>query len=282
MAASEGNSARMRRQVLQGMLDENVDLLQDQPLGTVRRGRMLRRARLRRLGALGGGVAAVVALVLWIGSGVGATPDGSAAVTPGASSPPHPGTIQRTDPSERLARLLNGRGGAPLLPHAIPLAVRRVVLDPGHGGRDGGTSLAYGLTEKEITLDIALRLGRLLEAAGLEAVMTRSDDEGVSLRRRAAIANEAHADLFLSIHVNWLPNRDARGVETYFLGETEDPFVNRLAAAENRDSGFSVADYRSLLEGIYADVRHDESRHLATTIQHSLYETLRQANRQLD
>jgi N-acetylmuramoyl-L-alanine amidase len=109
-------------------------------------------------------------------------------------------------------------------------------------------------------------------------VLTRSSDESIPPRRRAEIANEARADLFLSIHVNWLPDRTARGLETYYLGPTDDPFLRQLASLENRDSGFALADYRELLEGIYADVRRDQSRLLAAGIQQTLFETLRDDN----
>ena len=90
--------------------------------------------------------------------------------------------------------------------------------------------------------------------------MTRTGDETVALKDRTKIANTAGADLFVSIHVNWLPDREARGFETYFAGATVDPFLKELAAQENRDSGFSVADTRRLLDGIYSGVRLQESR----------------------
>jgi len=164
----------------------------------------------------------------------------------------------------------------------IPLAVDRVVVDAGHGGRDSGTALGYGLREKDLTLDIALRLGTMLEAAGYDVIQTRTSDLSVSLKERAEMANNARADVFVSIHVNWLPRREARGVETYYLGHTDDPFLRSLAATENRDSGFSMADYRHLLEGIYADVRQDQSRRLAESVQQSLFESLRTQNPQIE
>jgi N-acetylmuramoyl-L-alanine amidase len=169
----------------------------------------------------------------------------------------------------------------PLVPAVIPVRVGRIALDPGHGGVDGGTTVEYGLLEKDLTKDIANRLARLLTAASWDVVLTRTGDDGVPLRRRSEIANEARADLFVSIHVNWLPDRNARGFETYYLGPTDDPFLRRLASLENRDSGFALSDYRELLEGIYADVRHDQSRLLATRIQHRLLETLRDVNPQI-
>jgi len=166
----------------------------------------------------------------------------------------------------------------PLVPAVIPVTVGRVALDPGHGGIDGGTSMGYGLLEKDLTKDITNRLAGLLADASWEVVVTRDGDDPVSLRQRADIANAASADLFLSIHVNWLPDRTARGFETYYLGPTDDPFLRRLAAIENRDSGFALSDYREVLQKIYADVRHVQSRDLAHHVQERLFETLRHDN----
>lgn len=171
--------------------------------------------------------------------------------------------------------------GAEHISRVIPLSVRRVVVDPGHGGRDGGTSLAFGLLEKDLTLDIGLRLTRKLEEEGFIAVLTRSEDVEVPLADRATRANAEKADLFVSIHVNWLPDRSARGFETYFLGPSDDPFVNRLAASENRSSSFTLADTRHLLDVIYANVRRGESRRLAEAIQDSLFDVLRGENSEI-
>ena len=165
----------------------------------------------------------------------------------------------------------------PLDRNAIPLAVRRVVVDPGHGGADDGTT-GFGFNEKAMTLDIARRLQSRLLADGFEVYLTREDDRDVSLRERAMMANELRADLFISIHINWIAERSVRGLETYFLGATDDPELNALARRENQDSGYSLADMKSLLESIYTDVRQDESRQLASRIQRSLYSSLLRQN----
>jgi N-acetylmuramoyl-L-alanine amidase len=104
----------------------------------------------------------------------------------------------------------------------------------------------------------------------------------VALEKRGELAYMGGADIFVSIHVNWIENRRARGVETYFLGPTEDPYLTRLAADENRESGYSLADMRKLLDRIYADVRQEKSRKLAETMQASLFSSLRKVNPQLD
>jgi N-acetylmuramoyl-L-alanine amidase len=174
--------------------------------------------------------------------------------------------------------------GAPqaLAKAVFPLSVKRVVLDPGHGGGQHGAIADSGVTEKELTLDIALRLRRLLKGTSLDVLMTRDSDVTLSLAERAAFANANRADLFVSIHVNWIPRRDIRPVETYYVGPTDDPHVQRLASRENRDSGFSLASYRHLLEKIYIDNRRDESRALARAINGELYRSLRQRNPRLE
>ena len=161
---------------------------------------------------------------------------------------------------------------------AFPLAVRRVVLDAGHGGTDPGATAAE-LLEKEITLDIGRRLRTRLERDGFEVVVTRDGDKTIALRERARLANDSRSDIFVSIHVNaLLKHTDARGIETYYLGATTDPKLTQLAAAENRVSGYSIADMRALLDGVYADARRDESQELAGAVQRQLFTTLRKAD----
>jgi N-acetylmuramoyl-L-alanine amidase len=166
-------------------------------------------------------------------------------------------------------------------PIVFPLDVRRVIVDPGHGGKNIGTEAPSGLVEKEMALDISKRLQELLEDGAFEAVLTREGDEFISLEDRAEFANSNRGDLFVSIHLNWIDTREVRGVETYYLGPTNDPYLTQLAAEENRDSGYSLADFRSMLDRVYAGVRQTESRRLASTVQQSLYNSLRRVNPQL-
>jgi|CXWL01.1.fsa_nt_gi N-acetylmuramoyl-L-alanine amidase len=169
----------------------------------------------------------------------------------------------------------------PMPADVFPLAVRRVVIDAGHGGGNLGTKTPGGLLEKDITLDIALRLREALSADPIEVLLTRDADRFVNLQDRAAWANERRADIFLSIHVNWLEGSRSSGVETYYLGTATDSFVTELASRENLDSGHSLAEMRTLLEGIYADLRHDKSRELASAIHGSLYGALARINPEL-
>lgn len=165
----------------------------------------------------------------------------------------------------------------PLDSAVLPLEVRRFVLDPGHGGDDLGTS-AGEVVEKDVTLDIALRLRRLLERDGFEVALTRQEDVAISLRDRAQLANRERADVFVSIHINWMTTREVRGIETYYLGPTDDPALKDLARLENQDSGYTLSDMRSLLDRIYVDLRQSESRQLASSVQRSLLHSLREVN----
>jgi N-acetylmuramoyl-L-alanine amidase len=109
-------------------------------------------------------------------------------------------------------------------------------------------------------------------------LLTRDRDEHVVLRDRARLANEARADLFVSVHLNWLEPASNRGVETFFLGPTQDPFLVQLTSRENQESGYSLADVRRLLDGIYLDLRQQESQLLARAVQRSLYRALGERN----
>jgi N-acetylmuramoyl-L-alanine amidase len=167
---------------------------------------------------------------------------------------------------------------APVDLRVFPLRVKRIVLDPGHGGVDAGAVTPSGVVEKDITLDIGQRLRRLLERAAFEVVMTRGVDETVPLTQRVALANAAGADLFVSIHVNSFATSQARGAEVYYLGPTSDPQALQLAAVENRHSGYSLGDYHRLLERVYLDVRRAESYQLANAIQQELTKLLRRVD----
>jgi N-acetylmuramoyl-L-alanine amidase len=261
---------RLKRRLLSELVQENVDLIQGR--------RRLRPPRprndWRRAGAAG-----VLALASLVGAsrvGPAAPPARHAALRPArpeARRAPRPAGAAASD-----ARL---PVPGPIDPAAFPLAVRRIVLDSGHGGEDVGTHTRAGVTEKSLTLDIAFRLRQLLRR-DFEVLMTREDDRGVALEDRAALANRAGADLFVSIHLNWIANPRARGVETYYLGATDDPVLTELAAAENRGSRYSLADLRKILDRLYTDVRQDSSRRLAEAVQAALFRSLAQVNPALD
>ncbi|MGI8742933.1 MAG: N-acetylmuramoyl-L-alanine amidase [Bryobacteraceae bacterium] len=162
----------------------------------------------------------------------------------------------------------------------LGLKVRRVVIDAGHGGQDAGTTGPDGLHEKDVALDVAKRLGALIQdRLGSEVIYTRTDDTFVPLGRRTAIANEANADLFLSIHVNSSPARAAAGVETYYLSFTTSRSAMETAARENAGADQNVHDLQDLLRQIALKDKVDESREFASRIQTSLGPAAARANR---
>ena len=192
---------------------------------------------------------------------------------PGAGIPPDP-PVEATPPQSAV-RFTQPPESLDL--DVFPLPIRKIVLDPGHGGSATGTA-AGGLTEKDLALDIAGRVRELL-ADRYRVAMTREADIDVELDRRSAIANRAEADLFVSIHVNWLARNQTCGVETYYLGPTDDPELTALAERENAEAhGYSLADLRRILDGVYAQAMQDESRTLANAVQAALFEGLRKSN----
>jgi N-acetylmuramoyl-L-alanine amidase len=147
-----------------------------------------------------------------------------------------------------------------------------VVIDAGHGGHDAGTHGPSGLLEKDVVLDVALRLGTLLQARlGSEVVFTRSDDTYIPLEERTRIANDHKADLFLSIHANSSPFKVVAGVETYYLNFTTTKTSLELAAKENAGSQSSIFDLKDVLAKIAMKDKIDESREFAASLQNSLF-----------
>lgn len=158
------------------------------------------------------------------------------------------------------------------LTRALGLKIRRIVLDPGHGGHDQGTAGPTGLTEKEVVLDIGLRLGALLEESlGTEVIYTRKDDRFVPLEQRTKMANDSRADLFLSIHANSSPIKAVSGVETFFLSFTTSKSALETAARENASSERGVFELRDLLQKIALKDKIDESREFASRVNAALY-----------
>lgn len=169
--------------------------------------------------------------------------------------------------------------GETSLVRALGLKIGRIVIDAGHGGHDSGTIGVDGLQEKDVVLDVALRLGKLLhERLGAEIIYTRSDDTFIPLETRTAIANKAQADLFLSIHANSSRDSSARGVETYYLNFTSQPDALEVAARENAVSDQSIHQLSDLVKKITLKDKIDESREFASNVEESLYAGLQHGN----
>jgi len=162
--------------------------------------------------------------------------------------------------------------GGRSLTRALGLKIGKIVIDAGHGGHDTGTIGPNGLLEKDVVLDVAKRLGRLLESRlGAEVIYTRQDDTFIPLETRTAIANRERADLFISIHANSSHDSDARGVETYYLNFTSSPEALEVAARENAVSEKSIHELQDLVKKIALKDKIDESREFAGDVQESLY-----------
>jgi len=168
--------------------------------------------------------------------------------------------------------------GSPSIARQLGLGVHRIVIDPGHGGKDPGTiNRRLDLQEKNITLDIGKRLNAILnEHAEFEIILTRCRDEYVPLEERAAIANSNQGDIFVSIHTNSAPRQTARGVESYYLNITADPRAMAVAAQENAMSSKSMADMRNILNQILQNSKISESRILCQSIQRGMVANLKQ------
>jgi N-acetylmuramoyl-L-alanine amidase/putative methionine-R-sulfoxide reductase with GAF domain len=152
----------------------------------------------------------------------------------------------------------------------------RIVLDPGHGGWDLGTIGREGLMEKNLVLDVAQRLGNLLESRlGAEVVFTRKDDNYISLEQRAELANREQADLFVSVHANYSSLASARGVETYYSSFFSPPEAREIEYRENQNA---VGAAHTKLTGAQLKDKVDESRKLATSVQQALHGTLAAQN----
>ncbi len=165
------------------------------------------------------------------------------------------------------------------LVRALGLKIGRIVIDPGHGGHDTGTIGSNGLEEKDLVLDVGLRLGRLLESKmGAEVVFTRDDDTFIPLESRTAVANQNQADLFLSIHANSSRDHGARGVETYYLNFTSSEDALEVAARENAVSEKSIHELQDLVKKIALKDKIDESKEFASDVQTSLYAGISKKN----
>ncbi len=172
------------------------------------------------------------------------------------------------------------RDGERSLTRTLGLKISRIVIDPGHGGHDTGTIGPHGVMEKNVCLDVALRLGKLIQKKlpGADVIYTRKTDVFVPLEERTAIANQAKADLFISIHANSSHNDSARGIETYYLNFTTSQEALETASRENALSDSSIHELQDLIKKIANNDKIEESRELASDIQNSLTGQLRQVS----
>ena len=194
-----------------------------------------------------------------------ALPPAVAANAPsGTAAPP---ATETAKPARRT-----GDGDTSLV-RALGLKISRVVIDPGHGGNDQGTHGPNGLLEKDLVLDISLRLGKMIEdKLGAQVIYTRTDDSYVPLEARAALANQKKGDLFLSVHANSSPVPGIVGTETYYLNLSGSREALDVAARENASSQKSISELQELIQKISLNDKLEESREFATRIQNALFQ----------
>lgn len=160
------------------------------------------------------------------------------------------------------------------------LKIKTIIIDPGHGGKDSGAVGKLGTMEKDITLDIARKLKqRLLKYKRYQVLMTREEDFTLSLEDRVKFANSYGADLYISIHVNYIPHKPINVIETYYFGPHSDKASLMLAEKENRGAPYRLSDFKEIIQGIENTLKTQESSVLARSIQRSLYRNIRKQNK---
>jgi len=156
------------------------------------------------------------------------------------------------------------------LAQQLGLGVRKIVIDPGHGGKDPG-AMAFNLKEKDIVLKVSKKIAKTLKATNrYEVVLTRTTDVYIPLEERTAFANTQHGDLFISIHVNAHPDKTTGGIETYFLNLATNADAMRVAALENATSTHNISELQNILTNLMKNSKIDESSRLAQFVQTNL------------
>ncbi len=162
------------------------------------------------------------------------------------------------------------------LAQQLGLGIRKIVVDPGHGGKDPGAS-AFGLKEKDIVLKIGQKLAPILaEETGAEVILTRDTDVYIPLEERTAIANTQGADLFISLHINAHPSPKVHGLETYYLNLSTNAEAMRVAAFENATSTHQMSDLQDILSDIMKNSKINESSRLAGFVHNSLCDGIKE------
>lgn len=157
----------------------------------------------------------------------------------------------------------------------LGLGIARIVIDPGHGGKDPGCIGRNGLQEKTVVLDVCRELKKLIEREKtLEVILTRETDIFLPVESRPVIANQKRADLYISVHANSIPNKKRSGVQTFYLNFSHDPSVNAIAAQENATSTKSISEMKDIITKIAQNSKIVESKELAEIIQDSIVSTL--------
>ncbi len=259
---------KVRQDILRGVYEENLFILG--------RGRLARSRRRRTWTPrilLAAGICLFLLIIDGQNTGTSVLPFDelpNIVVPQAASSPSGDISSERKVKPADFAPIMNN-GNVPLR-RMLGLGIRRIMIDAGHGGADSGTIGKMGTKEKDITLDIAKRLKvHVLKDGRYEVRMTRDEDTSVPVQERVALAREVKSDLFISIHVNSLPNRPINVIETYYFGPSSDEKVLKLAAQENVGSEYGLSDFRDVVEKLSKTMKLQESKEFAESIQATLF-----------
>jgi len=189
-----------------------------------------------------------------------------------AKLPPLPTTCKPPEQSDKPHVAASSKKKAPpSLAQQLCLGIKRVVLDPGHGGKDPGAIGISGIREKDVVLNVAKKVARKIASKmGIEVVLTRKTDIFIPLEERTAIANTKNGDLFISIHANAAKSPQAQGIETYYLDLAGNEEARGLAALENASSTRQISDLQNILSSLMQNSKKDESARLAGTVQNQL------------
>ncbi|MCF8055102.1 MAG: N-acetylmuramoyl-L-alanine amidase [Desulfocapsa sp.] len=162
------------------------------------------------------------------------------------------------------------------------LDIQTIVIDPGHGGKDPGALGSQGTREKDIVLDIALRLrDQLMESGRYRVLLTRETDTFISLSDRVKFSNFNKADLFISLHINALEQKEFNVTETFYFGPPSDEYTLRLAEQENSGSEILARDFKNMIKRIGDVLKEQESATLASSIQRSLFSNMEKYDREI-
>lgn len=267
---NERRCTRMRQSILKGVLHENLRILGRGPKG-----------KLHRRSSLPGRILFTVGLAFFLVLLHGSFltyqwfPEGQiraglmARQTLDARSLPG-GEESSVLAPEQFEALVNNNQ-APLW-RLLGMGVKTIMIDAGHGGMDSGAIGTQGTMEKDLVLDIALRLKRRFEEqSDYRVVLTRESDVFVPLSKRVEMAHDERADIFISIHLNYLPQKPINIIETFYFGPSGDVKTARLAEKENAGSEIGLSNFKQLVEKINDELKLQESHDLAVAIQGSLY-----------
>ncbi|MEJ2695433.1 MAG: N-acetylmuramoyl-L-alanine amidase [Candidatus Sulfobium sp.] len=268
--------SRTRQSILRGVYEENLKILG-------RRGSVLSRRRpfyLRKLFLS----LMVTAIAIFLHFQYRSAPFTSESqVSAGITArQPIPATVVRSPllhyPDVSGFKAIMHEPGMPIS-NIFGLGVKRIMIDAGHGGVDRGTTGELGTREKDLTLDIAERLKGLLEKDGrYKVLMTRDRDITVPLNERVKMARMEKADLFVSIHLNYVPSKPINLIETYYFGPSSDDKALKLAEKENAGSNYGMSDFREIIAKLGETMKLQESRELASSIQKELFINIKKEN----